>query len=56
LSPTSFIKLNLAFQQSDQMVIDLIIYYLMLGVCLVPKESIAGADINDCYLEAVIRI
>jgi hypothetical protein len=22
----------------------------------VPKAPIAGADINDCYLEAVIRI
>jgi hypothetical protein len=29
---------------------------IQVNDCNVPKALIAGADINDCYLEAVIRI
>jgi hypothetical protein len=29
---------------------------IQVNDCNVPKALIAGADINDCYLEAVIRV
>jgi hypothetical protein len=30
--------------------------FSILNARFVPKAPIAGADINDCYLEAVIRM